>query len=404
MELLTLAPTLALDIPPPVLVIMVVVAIIAILVFAGLIYNFIGLYIQALVSDAHIAFFDLFAMKLRRVPLQLIVMARITSKKAGLDIPTRYWESHYLARGKVEELLRAIVTAHQGGLEVGAPLQDDQRAAQTTAKQSRDERMFYAMASHVLAGGRIQGVIEGLIAAKRAKIDLSFEKACAIDLATLRTEGKSVTEAVTTSVNPRVIDCPDPRKGRPTVDGVAKNGIQLKVKARVTVRTNLERILGGATEETIIARVGEGIVSAIGAAESHYEVLENPNRISKAVLEKGLDAQTAFEIVSIDIADVDVGENIGANLRGLQAQADLQKAQADAEGRAAAARAREQEMRAQVEENRAAVVLAEAEVPKALSEALRTGKLGAMDFYNLKNLLADTHMREQLGGGKTSLT
>ena len=404
MELLTLAPTLAVDIPPPVLVIVVIVALIAILVFAGLIYNFIGLYIQALVSDAHIAFFDLFAMKLRRVPLQLIVLARITSKKAGLDIPTKLWESHYLARGKVEELLRALVTAHQGGLEVAAPRDDEQRAPPQTAKQSRDERMFYAMASHVLAGGRIQGVIEGLIAAKRAKIDLSFEKACAIDLATLHTEGKSVTEAVTTSVNPRVIDCPDTRKGRATVDGVAKNGIQLKVKARVTVRTNLERILGGATEETIIARVGEGIVSAIGAAESHYEVLESPNKISKAVLEKGLDAQTAFEIVSIDIADVDVGENIGANLRGQQAQADLQKAQADAEGRAAAARAREQEMRAQVEENRAAVVLAEAEVPKALAEALRSGKLGAMDFYNLKNLLADTYMREQIGGGRTSLT
>jgi uncharacterized protein YqfA (UPF0365 family) len=181
---------------------------------------------------------------------------------------------------------------------------------------------------------------------------------------------------------------------------VAKDGIQLQVKARVTVRTNLERILGGATEETIIARVGEGIVSAIGSAESYKQVLEHPDQISKAVLAKGLDAQTAFEIVSIDIADVDVGQNIGANLRATQAEADLRKAQADAEGRAAAARAREQEMRAQVEENRAAVVLAEAEVPKALSEALRTGKLGAMDYYNLRNLLADTHMREQIGGGK----
>jgi uncharacterized protein YqfA (UPF0365 family) len=357
--------------------------------------------VQAWASGAPVPFFELLAMKLRRVPLQLIVMARITSKKAGLDDATKMWEAHFLARGKVEELLRAIVTAYQGGLDIGKPAPEEVSGMPAEeAKRFQDERMFFALASHVLAGGRVQGVVEGLIAAKRSHIPLSFEKACAIDLATLRTEGKSVTEAVTTSVNPRVIDCPDARKGRQTVDGVAKDGIQLQVKARVTVRTNLERILGGATEETIIARVGEGIVSAIGSAESYKQVLEHPDQISKAVLAKGLDAQTAFEIVSIDIADVDVGQNIGANLRATQAEADLRKAQADAEGRAAAARAREQEMRAQVEENRAAVVLAEAEVPKALSEALRTGKLGAMDYYNLRNLLADTHMREQIGGGK----
>jgi uncharacterized protein YqfA (UPF0365 family) len=388
--------------PKEAIVVIVIISLIAFLVIVGLIYNFIGLYVQALVSNAPIGLFDLLGMKLRRVPLQLIVMARITSKKAGLEIPTENWESHYLARGKVEELLRAIVTAHQGGLEIGGAT--DEAMPATVAKKQHDVRMFNALASHVLAGGRVQGVIEGLIAAKRSKIDLSLDKACAIDLATLRTEGKSVTEAVTTSVNPRVIDCPDPRKGRNTIDAVAKDGIQLKVKARVTVRTNLDRILGGATEETIIARVGEGIVSAIGSSESHKQVLENPDRISKAVLNKGLDAQTAFEIVSIDIADVDVGENIGANLRAQQAQADLQKAQADAEGRAAAARAVEQEMRARVEENRAAVVLAEADVPKALAEALRAGKMGAMDFYNLKNLLADTQMREQIGGGKADLT
>ncbi|MBI3832297.1 MAG: flotillin-like FloA family protein [Planctomycetes bacterium] len=354
---------------------------IVLLIMLGVLWNFGSLWVQALLSGAPVGMLDLLAMRLRRVPLQLIVSARITCKKAGIDIPTEKWEAHYLARGKVEELLRALITSHQGKVEI--------------------PNMFDSLASHVLAGGRVQGVVEGLIAAKRSQIPLSFEKACAIDLATLRTEGKSVTEAVTTSVNPRVIDCPDPRKGRNTIDGVAKNGIQLKVKARVTVKTNLERILGGATEETIIARVGEGIVSAIGAADTHYEVLENPNKISKAVLEKGLDAATAFEIVSIDIADVDVGENIGANLRAQQAQADLQKAQADAEGRAAAARAREQEMKAQVEENRAAVVLAEAEIPKAISEALRSGKFGVMDFYNLKNLQADTQMREQIGGGKS---
>lgn len=353
---------------------------ILVLIMMGVLWNFGSLWVQALTSGAPISMFDLIAMKLRRVPLQLIVSARITAKKAGLDIPTEKWEAHFLARGKVEELLRALITAHQGRVEIPG--------------------MFDSLASHVLAGGRVQGVVEGLIAAKRARIELVFEKACAIDLATLRTEGKSVTEAVTTSVNPRVIDCPDPRKGRQTIDAVAKDGIQLQVKAKVTVRTNLERILGGATEETIIARVGEGIVSAIGSSESHKEVLENPDKISKAVLAKGLDAQTAFEIVSIDIADVDVGQNIGANLRAQQAQADLQKAQADAEGRAAAARAREQEMKAHVEENRAAVVLAEADIPRAIADALKSGKLGVMDYYNLRNLQADTHMREQIGGGR----
>ena len=399
MEFLAHGKVLAAAASPDVWLLLMIVASIALLVVLGVFWNFGSLWIQTQLSGAPISIFDLLAMKLRRVPLQLIVNARITSKKAGLDIPAEKWEAHYLARGKVEELLRAIVTGHQGGLEItqGAPPGAEMRG---DLKRLRDGNMFDALASHVLAGGRVQGVIEGLISAKRSKIDLSFEKACAIDLATLRTEGKSVTEAVTTSVNPRVIDCPDPRKGRQTIDGMAKNGIQLKVKARVTVRTNLDRILGGATEETIIARVGEGIVSAIGAAESHFEVLENPNKISKAVLVKGLDAQTAFEIVSIDIADVDVGENIGANLRGLQAQADLQKAQADAEGRAAAARAVEQEMQAQVVANRAAVVLAEAEVPKALAEALRSGRLGVMDYYNMKNLQADTHMRQQFGGGK----
>jgi len=359
-----------------VIVAIVVVAVILFLVIIGLIYNFIGLYVQAMLSGAPIGLFDLLAMKLRRVPLQLVVMARITSKKAGLDVPTEKWEAHYLARGKVEELLRAMVTAHQGGLTVGDILEDG--PSNDAAKRKRDVALFDALASHVLAGGRVQGVVEGLISAKRSKIELLFEKACAIDLATLRTEGKSVTDAVTTSVNPRVIDCPDPQKGRPTVDAVAKDGIQLKAKGRVTVRTNLDRILGGATEETIIARVGEGIVSAIGSSESHKDVLENPDRISRAVLNKGLDAQTAYEIVSIDIADVDVGKNIGAELRASQAEADMRKAQADAEGRAAAARAQEQEMKAEIEKNRAAVVLAEAKVPKALAEALRSGKLAAV--------------------------
>jgi len=381
--------------PSNAIMLLLIVAGVILLIILSVIWNFGSLWVQSLTAGAPISIIDLVAMKLRRVPLQLIVNARITSKKASLEIHSREWEAHYLAGGKVPELLKAMITAHMGGIEVGSDEKDN-------IKVSRDQHMFNSMAAHVLAGGRIQSVIEGLISAKRSNIALSFAKACAIDLATLRTEGKSVIEAVTTSVNPRVIDCPDPRKGRATIDAVAKNGIQLKVKARVTVRTNLDRILGGATEETIIARVGEGIVSAIGSAAMHNEVLENPDKISKAVLAKGLDASTAFEIVSIDIADVDVGENIGANLRAQQAQADLQWAQADAEGRAAAARAREQEMRAQVEENRAAVVLAEADIPKAIAEALRAGRMGAMDYFGMRNMQADTHMREQFGGGKPS--
>ncbi|MCK6471204.1 MAG: flotillin-like FloA family protein [Planctomycetes bacterium] len=386
-------------IPPGAWLVLGVVAFIVLLVILGIMWNFGMLWVQAQLSGAPISLFDLIAMRLRRVPLQLIVNARITSKKAGLDITADMWEAHYLARGKVEELLRAIVTAHQGRLELDLPgLAHDAPAA----KGQRDLALFNALASHVLAGGRVQGLVEGLIAAKRAEsagINLSFKEACAIDLATLRTEGKSVTEAVTTSVNPRVIDCPNPKLGRTTIDAVAKDGIQLMVRARVTVRTKLEQFLGGATEDTIIARVGEGIVSAIGSAETYKVVLENPDTISKKVLARGLDSQTAFEIVSIDIADVDVGQNIKARLDTDKAQADLQMAQAEAERRAAMARAREQEMKAQVEENRAAVVLAEAEVPKALAESLRTGKMGYMDYFNMKNIQADTHMREQFGGG-----
>jgi uncharacterized protein YqfA (UPF0365 family) len=207
-----------------------------------------------------------------------------------------------------------------------------------------------------------------------------------------------VLDAVKTSVNPKVIDCPDPKKGRQTIDAVAKDGIQLKAKARVTVRANIERLVGGATEETIIARVGEGIVTTIGSAESYKDVLENPDRISKKVLEKGLDAGTAFEILSIDIADVDVGENVGAKLQADQAEADKRRFQAEAEKRRAAAQAREQEMVAQVQENRAKVVLAEAEIPKAIAEAFRGGNLGIMDYYRLRNIQADTEMRRSIGG------
>lgn len=363
------------SIPAEAFLVLAVVAIIVVLIVLGVMWNFGMLWIQAQLSAAPISLFDLIAMRLRRVPLQLIVNARITSKKAGLDITSDLWEAHYLARGKVEDLLRAIITSHQGRLELDVPgLAHDAPAT----KVQRDLALYNALASHVLAGGRVQGLIEGLIAAKRAEnagIILGFKDACAIDLATLHTEGKSVTEAVSTSVNPRVIDCPNPKFGRVTIDAVAKDGIQLKVRARVTVRTKLEQFLGGATEETIVARVGEGIVSAIGSADSYKTVLEHPDTISKKVLGRGLDSQTAYEIVSIDIADVDVGENIKARLDIDKAQADLQMAQSEAERRAAMARALGQEMRAQVEENRAAVVLAEAEVPKALAASLRVGNM-----------------------------
>ena len=225
--------------------------------------------------------------------------------------------------------------------------------------------------AHYLAGGNVPRVIHAIIAAHRADIDLDFDRAAAIDLA-----GRDVLDAVRTSVYPKVIDCPDPEKsGRTTLSAVAKNGVELMVRARVTVRTNLAQLIGGATEETIIARVGEGIITSIGSAENHLEVMENPDRISKAVLERGLDAHTAFEIVSIDIADIDVGENIGARLQADQAEADTRMAQALAEQRRANAIAREQEMKAEVAENRAGVFLAEAEVPRAMADAFRQGNL-----------------------------
>jgi uncharacterized protein YqfA (UPF0365 family) len=241
--------------------------------------------------------------------------------------------------------------------------------------------------THYLARGNVLRVSMSLVAANKANIPLNFQRASAIDL-----------DAVKTSVNPKVIDCPDPAKGRQTIDAVAKDGIQLKAKARVTVRANIERLVGGATEETIIARVGEGIVTTIGSAASYKDVLENPDRISKKVLEKGLDAGTAFEILSIDIADVDVGENVGAKLQADQAEADKRRFQAEAEKRRAAAQAREQEMLALVQENRAKVVLAEAEIPRAIAEAFRGGNLGIMDYYRLRNIQADTEMRRSISG------
>lgn len=239
--------------------------------------------------------------------------------------------------------------------------------------------------AHYLAGGNVDRVADALIAADKARIHLPFDRAAAIDLA-----GRDVLDAVKVSVNPRVIQTPN-------VSAVAKDGIELIATARITVRANLERLVGGAGEETIIARVGEGIVSSIGSTASHKDTLENPDTISKTVLAKGLDSGTAFEILSIDIADVDVGENVGAKLQADQAEADKRRFQAIAEQRRAAAQAREQEMSALVRENRAKVVLAEAEIPKAMAEAFRSGHMGIMDYYRLRNIQADTQMRESIG-------
>ena len=310
---------------------------IAFIVFA----KYFNLWIQAKTTGAGVGMLDLIGMTFRKVNAAIIVRSKIMAVQAGLTDPdgvtTRGLEAHYLAGGNVPNVIRALIAAH------------------------------------------------------RADIHLLYKRAAAIDLA-----GRNVLEAVQTSVNPKVIDCPDPAKGRVTVDAVAKDGIQLKAKARVTVRANLDRLVGGATEETIIARVGEGIVTTIGSAETHKKVLENPDMISKRVLEKGLDAGTAFEILSIDIADIDVGDNIGARLQADQAEADMRVARAKAEERRAFAVAREQEMQALVQENKAQVVLAEAEIPKAISQAFRDGNLGIMDYYNLRNVQADTEMRSSI--------
>jgi uncharacterized protein YqfA (UPF0365 family) len=304
--------------------------VIGIIIFAffalavGVIFLFyFPLYFQAFMSNANVSMFSLIGMSLRQVNAKTIVQAKIMAIQAAIGperetgISTRRLEAHYLAGGNVPHVIRAIIAAH------------------------------------------------------RADIDLDFDRAAAIDLA-----GRDVLDAVQTSVYPKVIDCPDPqRTHKNTLSAIAKNGVELKVRARVTVRTNIEQLIGGATEDTIIARVGEGIITSIGSAETHLNVMENPDKISKAVLARGLDAQTAFEIVSIDIADIDVGRNIGAGLQTDQAEADMRVARAKAEERRALAGAREQEMQAEVARNRAKVVLAEAEVPQAMAAAFREGNL-----------------------------
>lgn len=290
------------------------------LIFFGMFASVAALWFRAFMSGAMVGPLQMVVMKLKKVNPQVIVDSRIMSVQAGLkNVTTNAMESHYLAGGNVPIIIRSMIAAH------------------------------------------------------RAKIDLDWNTAAAIDLA-----GRNVLEAVQTSVKTKVIDCPDPsRHGRSTLDGVARDGIQLKARARVTVRTNLSQLVGGATEETIIARVGEGIVSAIGSCETHKEVLANPMLIAKAVLNKGLDSQTAYEIVSIDIADIDVGDNVGARLQADQAEADVRIARAKAEERRAQAVAREQEMKALTQEHQAEVVLAEAEIPKSMAEAYRGGSLRA---------------------------
>lgn len=303
---------------------------IVVLVALLLIAKFARLWLQAYFSRADVRLSELIGMWLRKVDARTIVISKITAIQAGLSLTTKDLESHYLA------------------------------------------------------GGRVPNVVRALVAANRANIDLSLKTATAIDLA-----GRDILEAVQTSVNPKVIDCPDPQKSRGTIDAVAQDGIQLKAKARITVRANIERLIGGATQETIIARVGEGIVTTIGSAITYKSVLENPDNISKTVLAKGLDAGTAYEILSIDIADVDVGENVGAQLQAAQAEADMRRAKAEAEKRRAMAVAREQEMRALVVEN-------ESKVPLAMAEAFKKGNLGVMDYYRMKNIMADTSMRDSI--------
>ena len=292
-----------------------------------LILNYGQLWFQAYWSKAPVTFLELLGMSLRKVNARTIVQANIMATQAGIgrDVSVRRLEAHYLAGGDVPRVIRALIAAH------------------------------------------------------RADLDLDFDRACAIDLA-----GRDVLDAVQTSVNPKVIDCPDSASGKTTLSAVAKNGVELKIRARVTVRTNLKQLIGGATEETIIARVGEGIITSIGSAESHFEVMEHPDQISKAALHRGLDAQTAFQIVSIDIADIDVGENIGARLQADQAEADTRVARAKAEERRSFAIAREQEMKASTAENRARVLQAEALVPKAMGAAFRAGRMESLTVNNGK--------------------
>ena len=319
----------------------VVLGIVSLAIFL-IVVSFISVWVKAFSSGAPVSMMNLITMRLfRKLPHSLIVEARITAVKAGIDLPIEQLETHYMAGGDIMQTTLALINAQKAGLP------------------------------------------------------LDWHQATVIDLATKGTE-KSVVEAVRTSSNPKVIDCPAANQGKATIDGVAKDGIQVKARARVTVRSNLERYVGSAQEETIIARVGEGIVTTIGSAETYKYVLENPDTISQNVLNRGLDVGTAFEILSIDIADIDIGENIGAHLQEAQAEANKKVAQAQAEIRRAAAVAQEQEMKAKVEEMNAKLVEAQAQVPMAIAEAFRAGNLGIMDYYRLENIQSDTSMRKSI--------
>jgi uncharacterized protein YqfA (UPF0365 family) len=335
-------PVLAQELSDGLMWLIAAVILVGMIVFLAVFARYFSLWIQCKTTGADISLANLVIMGIRKVNPLLIVRTKIMAVQAGLTrvypISTRALEAHYLA------------------------------------------------------GGNVANVITALVAAHRAKIDIDWQTAQAIDLA-----GRDLLDAVRTSVNPRVIGCPDPRKSSGFLEAMAGDGIQLLVRARVTVRTNMNQLIGGATEETIVARVGQGIVQAIGSTPSYKDVLENPERISETVLNQGLEAQTAFEIVSIDIADVDVGANIGARLQAEQAEADMRVAQARAEERRAQALALEQEMIARIQENRAQVVLAEAEVPLAVAASFLNSGLGILDYYELENVNADTRMREAIG-------
>ena len=319
-----------------------IIAILIVVIFGFIVLSFLSVWLKAMSSGAPVGLMNLVFMRyLRKLPYNLIVDARITAVKAGIDLPIDELETHYMAGGDIMQTTLALINAQKAGLP------------------------------------------------------LDWDQATVIDLATKGTE-KSVVAAVRTSINPIVIDCPAATAGKNTIDGVAKDGIQVKARARVTVRSNLERYVGSAQEETIIARVGEGIVTTIGSAETYKYVLENPDSISQNVLNRGLDVGTAFEIISIDIADIDIGDNIGAHLQEAQAEANKKIAQAQAEIRRAAAVAQEQEMKARVEEMNAKLVEAQAQIPMAIAEAFRAGHLGIMDYYRLENIQSDTNMRKSI--------
>jgi len=402
-----------------ILTVLAIILGIIVIVFFVVFISFIKTWIKAFFSGAHVGFFDLIGMALRGVPREEIVRAKIAVVQSGItDLDTPQLESVWLvARNRFPRKDRPDRDAATPVLERWMEERNEREKrfwtsyqgdvmtcvnALIIARKADLPVTFAQLQAHHFAGGYVIDVVQSMIAANRAKIPLSFDVARAIDLA-----GRDILRAVETTVTPKIIDCPLDKSS--LLDAVAKDGIRMLVRARVTVRSNINQLVRGATDETIIARVGQGIVSAIGSAETYKDVLEHPDRISRKVLDSGLDAQTAYEIVSIDIADVSVAgvstkdlevANVGAKLETERAEADKRMRQAEAEGRRAMAVAREQEMTALVQENRAKVVLAEAEVPLAMADAFRKGNLGIMDYYRMKNIMADTSMRDSIAKPK----